>query len=235
MGSSKNLAPEALSPGGYLSTDPSLSPFANWTKVIIMYCDGSIHQGHTDEPISYKDSKLYFRGADNSRSHFKWLLEKYSINKAEKVLLTGASAGGFATFFWNNYLRKIMDKPENLYSIADSSIFAEVALPHTEIRIFDLTARNMWKLSNQNEKFPIEACNKRYPGQEWKCLFISHAYEFLDSKIMFVNSQYDPLGIEDGMMVDCLKSGVSGFTLANCNKTQIEYIENYRKLYLEIV
>ena len=98
-----------MSPGGYLSTDPQNSKFANWTKIVIRYCDGSQHQGHVDEPVSYKDAKLYFRGAANTRSHFQWLINRYKINKAEKVLLTGASAGGIGTFIWTNYFRNLLD------------------------------------------------------------------------------------------------------------------------------
>ena len=56
LGSSKNYQSEIISPGGYLSTDPSISKFANWTKVVIMYCDGAQHQGHVNEPLSYKDT-----------------------------------------------------------------------------------------------------------------------------------------------------------------------------------
>jgi len=76
-----------------------------------MYCDGAQHQGYVNDPISFKDAKLYFRGAANTRSHFKWLLNNYKINQAEKVLLTGASAGGIATFTWSNYMRGLLDQP----------------------------------------------------------------------------------------------------------------------------
>jgi len=48
-------------------------------------------------------------GAANTRSHFQWLINRYKINKAEKVLLTGASAGGIGTFIWTNYFRNLLD------------------------------------------------------------------------------------------------------------------------------
>ena len=41
---------------GYLSTDPKISSFANWTKFFIPYCDGALHQGYTKDPIKYKDA-----------------------------------------------------------------------------------------------------------------------------------------------------------------------------------
>ncbi len=217
MGSSNNLAKEIISPGGYLSTDPTLSKFANWTKVVIMYCDGSQHQGHNNDPISYKDTQLYFRGSDNTRSHFQWLLNTYKINQAATVLLTGASAGGIATFSWTNYLRKKMDNPQNLYTVADSATFANVTFPKTKVHMFDILGENLFKVSNIDEKSPIEACNQKFAGKEYMCIFIENAYEFLDSKIMFLNSEYDEVGMEISMGMDCMKKGQSGKTLKNCS------------------
>jgi hypothetical protein len=98
-GSSKNLA-ETVEGQGYLSTDPAKNKFAAWTKVIFNYCDGALHQGSTNSSYRYKDAEIYFRGADNVRSHLKWLTLNYDLPSAEKVLITGSSAGGLATFLW---------------------------------------------------------------------------------------------------------------------------------------
>jgi hypothetical protein len=87
------------------------------------------------------------RCSDNTRSHFKWLLNTYRINQAEKVLLSGASAGGIATFTWSNYLRRLMDNPEHLYTVADSSIFANVSYPYTDNYLFDILGTNLWKIT----------------------------------------------------------------------------------------
>jgi len=95
---------------GYLSTDPAVNRFANWTKFLFGYCDGSLHQGYTRTPIKYKDAELYFRGAAITRSHFNWINSKYTLNNAERIVLTGMSAGGIAVHLWNNYLRNIVKK-----------------------------------------------------------------------------------------------------------------------------
>lgn len=52
---------------------------------------------------------------------------------------------------------------------------------------------------------------------------------------MFINSQYDPVGIEDTMQIECLKNGKSGKTLQNCTATELKNIENYRNQFLKIV
>jgi hypothetical protein len=45
LGSSK-FWPETVEGEGYLSTDPAANDMANWTKILIGYCDGSLHQGY---------------------------------------------------------------------------------------------------------------------------------------------------------------------------------------------
>jgi hypothetical protein len=47
--------PDTQAGAGMLSTDPAKSRFANWTKIIIMYCDGAFHQGNNKVGIKYKD------------------------------------------------------------------------------------------------------------------------------------------------------------------------------------
>lgn len=115
--------------GGYLSTDPGKSKFTGWTKIIIEYCDGSLHQGSNTNSIRYKDAELFFRGADNTRSHFTYLQTKYSLADAANVVLTGSSSGGQATAFWTNYARSLLKNPNSLVSIPDSGVFMNIASP----------------------------------------------------------------------------------------------------------
>ncbi len=164
LGSSSKLASQLISPGGYLSTDPANSRFANWTKVIIMYCDGGQHQGHNNEPILYKDTKLYFRGSDNTRAHFRWLMQTYDIQGSERIVLTGASAGGIATITWSNYFRSLLQNPSSLYVVADSGIFSNSSFPYTNVHMMSVVGSNLFKVTNIDEKSPITPCNAKYPG-----------------------------------------------------------------------
>ncbi len=102
--------------------------FASWTKIIIIYCDGSFHQGNNKSPIQYKDTTLFFRGALNTRSHIKWADSKYGLNKAEKIVISGSSAGGIATYLWVDYLRGMVDDPRKVYGVVDSGIFYDPAV-----------------------------------------------------------------------------------------------------------
>lgn len=97
--------------------------YANWTKIMFTYCDGALHQGSRDEPVSYKDAKLYFRGNKISRSHFKYLIDNYDLLKAEKIMLSGGSAGAVAVMMWGNYLQSLLLNPSIVYNVPDCGIF----------------------------------------------------------------------------------------------------------------
>jgi len=59
---------------GLLSTDPARNPvFHDWTKVWAFYCDGSEYTGSKNDPVSYKDQSLYFRGYNNVLEMFHYL------------------------------------------------------------------------------------------------------------------------------------------------------------------
>lgn len=90
---------------GYLSLNSSINAFAGWTKFFLPYCDGSLHQGFSKEAIRYKSTDLYFRGAAITRGHLNWIDSKYNMKGAEKIILTGMSAGGIAVNSWNNYVK----------------------------------------------------------------------------------------------------------------------------------
>lgn len=88
-----------------------------------MYCDGAFHQGNNKSPINYKDRQLYFRGAVNTRSHIKWANNKYNLAQAERIVVSGSSAGGMATYLWVDYFRTLVPNPKVVYGVADSGIF----------------------------------------------------------------------------------------------------------------
>ena len=100
-----------------------MNAFANWTKFFLPYCDGALHQGNVQNPIKYKDSSLYFRGSVITRAHIGWINSKYNLRLANKVFLTGMSAGGIAVNSWSNYVKDFVGNPNKVYSVSDSGIF----------------------------------------------------------------------------------------------------------------
>ena len=113
-----------------------------------MYCDGGQHQGHNKQPTAYKDALLYFRGSDNTRSHFKWLFKTYNLQAAEHIVLTGASAGGIATIIWSNYFRSLLKDPSSLSVVVDSGVFANTSFPFTKVHMMSILGSNYFKVTN---------------------------------------------------------------------------------------
>ncbi|MCB1926509.1 MAG: hypothetical protein KDH17_00590 [Rhodocyclaceae bacterium] len=93
-----------LQAGGILDAMDAANPFADWTKVYIPYCTGDVGWGNVDTlytvigaggvPVPFVISH---RGYANIRAVTQWL-KAYKIENGtpEKVLVAGASGGGYA-------------------------------------------------------------------------------------------------------------------------------------------
>lgn len=85
---------------GGLASDIEGSPFKNWTIILFPYATGDFHAGAGEFKYTDKDGKekiLYHNGYNNYTLAMKEILEKADIGNPDKVVVTGYSAGGFAT------------------------------------------------------------------------------------------------------------------------------------------
>ncbi len=108
---------------GIIATEQEINPvFYDWTKIYAIYCDGAEYFGSRPEPIPYKDKKLYFRGTNNVLEQIKYMEDKFDIFKKNKIVVTGVSAGGIATYLYANFFesKSITSK---VYIIPDSGLF----------------------------------------------------------------------------------------------------------------
>lgn len=73
LGSSRR-SPAFMTLGGILSGDSSVNPqFFDWTRLLFSHCDGSGHQGFKNAAVSYKGTRLFFRGMNVTMERFKAL------------------------------------------------------------------------------------------------------------------------------------------------------------------
>ena len=125
LGSSTPWPPIFPSTGfGMMDVVPS-NKFAEWTKIVLLYCDGVLFQGYNKNPYNHKGRDLFFRGSRIMRAHLKWIDQQYNFSAAKKIVLAGISAGGMATYMWIDYLRSIVNDPNKVYGIVDSGIFLD--------------------------------------------------------------------------------------------------------------
>ena len=93
------LANLTMNMGG-IASDVEGSPFADWTLILFPYATGDFHCGTGEFPYTDTDGRekiLYHNGYTNYTEAMKIIMEKASISDADTVLVTGYSAGGFAS------------------------------------------------------------------------------------------------------------------------------------------
>ena len=122
-----------------------------------------------------------------------------------------------------------------MVSIPDSAVFINVASPETGIFNAELSAKNLFKIANVDEKTPNEICNRFKEGEEYKCFFLEVIFTSLQGPILLIASQYDSEAIPGLLNIDCLTDGTTGKTLKNCNANQMANIEEYRKVFLRFM
>lgn len=93
------LANITMNMGG-LASDVEGSPFENWSIILFPYATGDFHAGTGEFRYTDKDGKekiLYHNGYVNYTQTMQKLMELADISEPEAVVVTGYSAGGFAT------------------------------------------------------------------------------------------------------------------------------------------
>ena len=93
------LANVTMNMGG-LASDVEGSPFENWTLILFPYATGDFHSGTGEFKYVDADGKekvLYHNGYTNYTEAMSIIMENAGTDNPDKVLVTGYSAGGFAT------------------------------------------------------------------------------------------------------------------------------------------
>jgi hypothetical protein len=130
-----------------MSKDPA-SYFKDWKKVYFHYCDGTGHQGSRTEPILYKNRSLYFRGHNITVERFDDLEKSLGLfTKAEKVVISGGSAGGLAATMWANYLAEKVQKGQ-VYCVVDAGVFYDSQNILTKTNVLREKYVSLMKISN---------------------------------------------------------------------------------------
>ncbi|XP_038974717.1 pectin acetylesterase 9-like isoform X1 [Phoenix dactylifera] len=171
---------------GILSNNPSMNPdFYDWNRVKLRYCDGASFAG--DSVYHNGTTVLYFRGQRIWDAIILDLLPK-GLSQAQKVLLSGCSAGGLATFLHCDDLARLLPKATTVKCMSDAGFFLDVKdiSGKNTIRSFFsslVTLQGVQKYLNRNCAGSLD-----YPYQ---CFFPQHALTYIRSPYFILNSAYD--------------------------------------------
>jgi hypothetical protein len=209
---------------GILSDKPSENPdFYNWNRVNLMYCDGASFAGDVEEKVS----DLYFRGQRIWHAMIDDLLAK-GMDKAEKALLSGCSAGGLATYLHCDNFRELLPSTATVKCHADAGFFLDVKdiAGMYYIRSFYKSTVTLQGVAKNLPKACISSQSD--PAQ---CFFPQYVLPYIQMPIFILNAAYDTWQIENiftpgddpnGHWYDCTKNPV------NCTSSQLEILQGYR-------
>jgi Pectinacetylesterase len=106
------------------------NPFRDWHHVYVPYCTGDLAWGDSDHEYALNGDKytVNHRGAVNVQAVLDWLKE--NLPRPEDVLVTGSSAGSYASIMWTPHFAR-QYPAANITQLGDSGAgaFGESAVP----------------------------------------------------------------------------------------------------------
>ena len=204
-----------------LSSKEKYNPnFYNWNKIFVRYCDGSSFI--SDRVYEKNNSKIYMYGKNNLLGVMNYLTLNYNFTDADSVILSGFSAGSFATLIYANYMDSLTVKKNNTYIISDSGFFYD--LDEKVLKINKLVQNAYEYSTNHTDIISLfnYYCDKNYIEKEpWKCL--SGDYFIYNIKVPILSFQ----NIYDSWITRVINGNDCWFSkdfIKNCSKAQMEKI-----------
>ncbi|KAL6906431.1 hypothetical protein ACP4OV_004032 [Aristida adscensionis] len=159
---------------GILSNRPDMNPdFYNWNRVKLRYCDGGSFAG--DSVYRNDTSVLYFKGLRIWDAIVTDLLQK-GLAKAEKVLLSGCSAGGLATFFHCDSLKDLLGGTATVSDISGRNTIRQF---FSSLVSFQGVQKNLNKDCLNSSDYP------------YLCFFPQYVLANITTPYFILNSAYD--------------------------------------------
>ena len=115
---------------------------------------------------------------------------------------------------------------DNINSGIPSDIGAAPILPQDTLRQF-------MTISNADERPPNTKCweSLSSPTEDWQCIFSPKVIQYFDTKMLWLNAQYDSYITKNVLQVGCLlDSDPSTFTPKNCTPPELLLLDYYRGL-----
>ncbi|XP_065887895.1 uncharacterized protein [Dysidea avara] len=221
LGSSKGWPPN-VTYSGLLSDDCTVNPdFCGWSMVYIGYCDGASFSGNVENPVNWKGTTLYFRGARILEVVINAVLEAAGDN-IEHIILTGCSAGGLATYLHADYVRSKVPSQIPVHAIADAGYFLDAPNVNGEMHIRE---RYQYVYKMQNCTGGVnQDCIAANPTEEWKCFMAQYTYPHITTPIFLLNSRYDTYQINFILQLHC--------HAPNCSTDQMKEFMKYGNEFL---
>ncbi len=128
---------------GILSAENGDNPFRDWNEVYVPYCTGDFDIGQT--AATYSPSvTIDHVGQQNVSEALAWVYKTFP--QPPKLLISGASAGGFASVFWTPTIAAHYPTSQ-VYQLGDGVFLKSPKWPHI--------VNEVWKADTEALGFPV--------------------------------------------------------------------------------
>ncbi|KAK9136510.1 hypothetical protein Sjap_007104 [Stephania japonica] len=209
---------------GILSNNAEENPdFFNWNRVKLRYCDGASFTGDSQD----KAAQLYFRGQRIWLAAMQDLMSK-GMRYANKVLLSGCSAGGLASILHCDEFRDLFPGTTKVKCLSDAGLFLDA----TDVS-GGRTLRNMFRgvvnLQGAKENLPRTCTSHLDPTS---CFFPENLIANIKTPMFLLNAAYDawqvqaslapPSADPHGYWRECRMNH------ARCSPSQTQFLQGFR-------
>ena len=192
------LANVTMNMGG-LASDIEGSPFKDWTMILFPYATGDFHASTGGFRYTDTDSKekiLYHNGYNNYTLAMQQIMQKAGIETADTVLVTGYSAGGFATALLSDDIyTNYFPGAENKNVLVDASLLCYADWHDVAVNVWQTPTEISDKLTTDNLTLDcLRALHEKY-GDGIHLMFdcstrdgdLAKVQNYLDNRIMDVD------------------------------------------------
>ena len=107
---------------GVFDNTKESNPFKDWNIVYIPYCTGDLHIGNKTTNYKTEDGdemEVHHNGQTNVTAALDWIYRNFE--NPGKILVSGESAGGFASAYWAPFVAEHYRDHEKIYQLSDGS------------------------------------------------------------------------------------------------------------------
>ena len=185
------------SPFGFMTDNATENPaFADYNTIFVPYGDGTSWTSNREEPITYNNKQIWFRGRRNLDALlFELNATMGFLSTATEVVLTGTSAGGLAVYLHAAYVQSQLPKTCGFSALPDAGFFLDAPKYGTSTfgfreSIMGAIGPSLWNASIDGTN---TACLAAYPAAEaWRCFFAQYVQPFNSGLRFFImQSLYD--------------------------------------------
>ncbi|CAI5533263.1 unnamed protein product [Closterium sp. Naga37s-1] len=232
-GSSKHF-PDVLPTPGILSAQGDVNPdLYDWNLVIFPYCDGASFSGDRQDPLVFEGVPLFSRGRPILDFLLAHLTARFHMGTAQRVLISGCSAGALVVYLHCDYIRHAHMPPSaSVQCLADSGLFLDIP-DISGGRAAQTLFRSVLTIHNVTGSLPASCVSSRPPEDHYQCFMSAQLLPLLKTPTFIINSNYDlwllrhalapPEADPSGELIaSCLRK------LHTCNQSQLATLQGVR-------